>query len=77
MAGQETSGSTPVYATFGVYKGKGALNVRPVKPQWTVLDNGAWKVDRWVCWLVSCSHGSLAVSRLPRNRGYGMALTRQ
>eukprot|EP00775_Hariotina_reticulata_P006411 gene6411-6642_t len=35
-----------VFTSFNVYKAKGALNAKPVKPRWTQLDKGAFKLEK-------------------------------
>jgi hypothetical protein len=40
------SGSPPCFTAFNIYKGKGALSVKPMKPKWSAVPNGGWKLDK-------------------------------
>jgi hypothetical protein len=43
------SGGVPVFTGFQIYKGKGAMTVKPVRPKWATTEGGAWKLDKCVC----------------------------
>ncbi|KAF6265254.1 ssDNA-binding transcriptional regulator [Scenedesmus sp. NREL 46B-D3] len=38
--------SSAVFADFSIYKTKGALTVKPIKPTWAALGNNGWKMER-------------------------------
>ncbi|KAF8069549.1 WHY1 [Scenedesmus sp. PABB004] len=44
--GAAQAGPPPVFTAFSVYKTKGALNVRPIKPTWGNTSGGAFKIER-------------------------------
>lgn len=39
--------SPPVYTQWTVYKTRGAVAVKPVRPRWITIPNGGWKMERW------------------------------
>lgn len=40
--------TAPIFVSWSVYKSKGALSVKPVKPRWTTTSGGAFQLDRCV-----------------------------
>lgn len=42
----DTGGSGPVFVSYDVYKGKGAMSVKPIPPKWEQLEKGGFKLQR-------------------------------
>jgi hypothetical protein len=36
----------PVFTSFNVYKAKGALNAKPIKPRWNRTEKGGYKMEK-------------------------------
>lgn len=41
-----------MFTAFQIYKGKGAMTVKPVRPRWTTTEGGAWKLDKEGCFML-------------------------
>lgn len=42
----EYAGPPPLFTGFNIYKGKGAVTVKPMRPRWSTMESGAFKLDK-------------------------------
>lgn len=60
-------GQAPVFTAFTVYKNKGALSVKPIKPTWEPTPGGGFRLDR-CCNTRAAAHAHSSMRGTARTR---------